>query len=482
MLMQLKINNHILQPKSFSDNKEQADTIFVTDSFFAILLVLIQQFLKDNSVFLSALEISSKIHRAIKPETVSHLFWEYKKYEGIFFEKSEGYYKIIPNKFDYLDTQVFELNKWLKTLEKVIFRATISNESVILNKTNSKIIQNPSVVRGISSDLQRLEILCRSGRFDEAAKLIDRRGLNQISSKISGKARDELVTKWYSIYGALKMSEGYYVEANQILRKAESLARSTGNIRELLYVMSHRASALRMVNVEGVKEARKLYFDGLEIVKHHRQNLGSQIEYGKLYRWLNTNCAFMSTMSKDYNSALATTEEAIQQLGICGNEKFVGEIETRLRKSQILILQKNKLDYAEDEIQKAFALKQKQEEFEKSTGETHIQWYLGWIPRYQANLYIAQGKIDDAKKCLMEGWEANDGYGFQRIHILKKLSGMKKTGFDNDNLKNGLFILHKQFVNNSNPKLCPECKSEPAKMVECIINSRWANVSEDFWV
>lgn len=462
--MELHINGHRVIPRDrryLSEVKEPSTTV-VSLEFFMMLCVLMLQHLADPHKYLDATALFERLRFRTSPQNINRLFKNNNKYEDVLFEIARPLaYRLSLRISPYLRPTADELKRWVKDL---------------LDRFGE-----PPLSEGLKSKVNFTKRLIIAGRFDEANKLLQTPWCSRIGIRTSRKTRDELLIKFHELRGILAMTLGDFDRADKEYENAFKHSEKLENPLLIANVAGNWGGLLRMFPQDGPKRACELWKNGLRIVDKEQLKLGT--DYPRLRRWLNACLAVSLTIQgKDYE-ALSATAEALDYLEDCG-EPFVGEIETRLRRSRILG-RSGDLDRADIELEYVNKALQRQDTAEFTGKNSPVHWIKGWIPRYEGDVLLARSHLEKALIAYKKSWDLNTGYVFQQVltaqRILQLANKIKNLSIINNLQLSGLSQLHRLLCDNISLSKCQNCKGETLFALRCIVSSRWKDVPPEFW-
>lgn len=463
--MQLIINEINIRPRFLKkishDDQEDHGGIFVSDYFFTILCLLGRQYLISPQSSLTASNLFHQVRYIGSPEKISDSFHRYDRYKGKIFEVLKDdkgvYFYRFPQNINNIGANLNLLNDWIKILSRRLTKNAPTIPSRLLIK------------------IEEIQQLLTIGHFSEAAKKLSPDLLSHIERQVSGTIRKKLQSRFHQHRAKMFENRLLLKEADYEYKKSERYAQEGKDILRFAYAAGNHGGTLRMLGIDGVKCAENYWRETLRKVEYSSKSLGG--EYHELTRWLNTSLASTLTMAGQYQQALDATSEALEHAEFSPNSS-VGEMETRLRRSRIYILT-GEFNKAEDE----FAL------VKANAGRNeNVHWITGWIPRYQADFYMARGSRGDTDKALQslkQVWDLNNGYIFQRIRVIQRLFNLshrlKSPSILQRTQLDGFSRLHK-FLCGVPLNQCRDCKGDIIKSFRCIINSRWKGIPLEFWI
>jgi tetratricopeptide (TPR) repeat protein len=254
-----------------------------------------------------------------------------------------------------------------------------------------------------------------------------------------------------------------------VLRQAVIRGQRIGEVYEFAQAAGNLAAALRMMGMNEVSIAQRVCHDAIQYVRKERRCL-KETEYGELQRWLLATLSSDYTIYENYDDAFNSTEEALDQLSLAGDNKYIGETEIRFRRARVYLL-KSRIDQCERELESI-------DELLKHPMISNVDWIGKWIPRLRADICLTQGKHEEAKIYLLEGWRMNSNYGFQRVHIAQRMLGLN---FVDPLMTRGIDKLHKQFLGTYTGS-CKYCKGKALiDRLRCVFNQTWPSVPPSFW-
>jgi tetratricopeptide (TPR) repeat protein len=416
----------------------------VSPEFFAMLAALC----RCSETGLTAREIAREIASGIKIDSIRRSFSRYASdFEGLLFDivtPSGGgdlRYRIPVG----LSCQCLDDSsvKWLK---KVL--GALDDRKVI------------------EQELIEIEQLALLGNADRAIRIASDPQLKDFISKLTPKrSQNAFELKRQIAHGGALMSRGRFVEAASLLGPARRKAKTKGLWKEYVSASGNLGAALRMRDASGVHIAKSLYEQVLFELKSNAD--GGRLEEDERYeliRWLGTNAGFTGILFGDYGQALYLLDEALDE---SDPDNSTGVIETRLRRMD-LFLRRNDIDRAETAFEAVLA----------KTGLGPLPtWIKGWIPRHEALLRMAQGNREDTFNLLQQAWDANEGFGFQRILVAKQYveatRKFKSSSMLDANHFPGLSALHAS-VTGTPAGVCGCKKLGAAGVFKCLLNKGWA--------
>jgi tetratricopeptide (TPR) repeat protein len=466
--MEFLVDKHLIRIRDASYIKVR------NSSVFAIYVVLALEQLNESDAKLSALDISKKLKGAVSPETISRILWEeseYKKMEGILFVrfKSENHQDIIRK------GQKPETGRKVRQITYRLASQHITSSPSQLNDWLEDFIKKKrlegyrDITSSRASDLTRLHSLYTAGKFKEAFLLYGSHELKNIGRSLSGKARQKLLVRRDRLFGSMLMARGDFKKAIHLLSQSMIRGQRVGEVYEVAQAAGNLAAAFRMKGIGEVATARAVCEDAVQYVQKARRSL-EETEYGSLLRWLFATLSLDFTLYENYGRAFDSTDEALDVVDLAGEDRYLGETEIRFRRARVYLL-KSDIDSCEEELEKI-------ERLLSLPMVARVDWVSKWMPRWKADLLLAQKRTEEAKIYLLQGWKLNLNYGFQRACIAQRMLALN---YIDPSMTTGIEKLHKQFLGSFTAD-CKYCSGKALiDRLRCVFNQTWPSVPPSFW-